>query len=216
MTRDKAREIGQRFWVADPSKARRDFGWEAQHDFARGMQNVAGHYQEENQRLRVMPGEDAFMLWLKYVICATVLGVLIEITSAIGQFYTFQPWWAVFLVIFGAFGAALGSIALWLRKHGDLVQFAAGTLGAGAVELLNELQLIPYVKWTFAPGWPFGITDPWLHSLVLGCAGGIFVLVVNALMRLLYKQRLGRGVQPVASEPAPSQQQVVPGRRIAR
>jgi hypothetical protein len=136
-----------------------------------------------------MPLESGTLLWFKYVVCAVLLGGLIEITSALGHFYTFEPWWVVFLIVFGAFGLGLGSIAIWLRKQADLLQFAAGTIVAGGVELLNALGLIPYIGWTFAPGWPFGITNLWIRSLVLGFAGGIFILIVNALMRLLYKRR---------------------------
>jgi hypothetical protein len=137
--------------------------------------------------------EDPTGLWLKYLASAILLGGLIEITSALGRFYSFQPWWAVFLIVFGAFGLGLGTIAMWLRTRSDLLQFAAGTITAGVVELLNELRLIPFISWTFAPGWPLGITNPWARSLLLGCAGGIFILIVNALMRLLYQRRLRIG-----------------------
>jgi len=189
MTRDKAREIAQQFWVADPSRAKRDFGWQARSNLLEGMQATTRCFLEVSRELRAMPLESGAMLWFKYVVCAVILGGLIEITSALGHFYTFEPWRAVFLIVFGAFGLGLGSIAMWLRKQADLLQFAAGTVVAGGVELLNALGLIPYISWTFAPGWPFGITNDILRSLVLGFAGGIFILIVNALMRLLYKHR---------------------------
>jgi dihydroflavonol-4-reductase len=193
LTRDKGREIAQRFWIADPAKAKRDFDWQAQHDLLQGMQITTRCFLEEEQQLREMRLEDPTGLWLKYLACALLLGGLIEMTAALGHFYTFQPWWAVFVIVFGAFGLGLGTIAFWLRQRGDLLQFAAGTITASVVELLNDFHLIPFMAWAFAPGWPLGITNPWARSLLLGCAGGIFILIVNAVMRLLYKRRLRKG-----------------------
>jgi nucleoside-diphosphate-sugar epimerase len=193
LTRDKAREIGRRFWVADPSKAKRDFGWEAEHDVLQGMRITTASFLEEEKQLRLMPLESNAWRWFKYVTCAVALGSMIEISSAVGGFYRFTPWWTVFLVVFGAFGLSLGTLAMWLRRQGEWVQLLAGTALAGALEALNALGLVPFVSWQFAPGWPFGITDLWVRSLVLGLAGGAFVLLVNALARLLYRRRLKLG-----------------------
>lgn len=193
ITRDKVRELAQRFWVADPSKAKRDFGWEAGHDLPRGMQLTTKYFFDEERELREMPLEESASLWFKYLAIAVALGSLIEITSALGRFYRFTPWWLVFLVVLGAFGLTLGTLAMWLRGQGELVQFLVGTILVGVVEALNALGVIPSLGWQFAPGWPFGITNVWVRSLVLGFAGGVFIVVVNALMRSLYKRRLRLG-----------------------
>ncbi len=193
MTRDKAREVAQRFWVADPSKAKSDLGWEAQYDLMKGTQVTIQYFREEEKKIREMPLEKGFMLWFKSILCAICLGTAIEITSALGRFYSFHPRWIVFIVVIGGFGLTLGSLAAWLRKRSDLLQCIVGTLVAGAAEVINVLQLTPNIGWEFAPNWPFGITNPWVRSLVLGFAGGFFILVVNFLMRLLYKRRLRLG-----------------------
>jgi len=191
VTRDKVRELAQRFWVADPSKARRDFGWHAEHDLLHGMQATTQHFLEEERQLRQMPLEGRLSLWLKYLAVGVVLGGLIEIISALGRFYTFTPPWLVFFAVLCLFGLTLGTLAMWLRTRGGLLQFLVGTTLTAAAEALNALGVIQ--AWQFAPGWPFGITNEWARSLVLGFAGGVFILVVNAVMRGLYKRRLRMG-----------------------
>jgi hypothetical protein len=80
-----------------------------------------------------------------------------------------------------------------LRTRSSLVQFVIGSVLAGGAELANVLIASPLIRWDFAPGWPFGITNPIVRSLVLGLAGGVFLLVVNAIMQALYKRRLRLG-----------------------
>jgi hypothetical protein len=188
MTRDKAREVSQRFWVADPGAAQRDFGWRARYDMVEGMRPTTAAWLAANQELQSMALED--LRWGKYLIVASLLGGLIELQSRLGGFYQFNPGWVVWVVIFGAFGLALGSLAMLLRRASGLLQFVAGTALAGAAEALNAALLH---TWTFRPGWPLGITDDYLRAAVLGTAGGVFVLIVNAVMRLLYKLRLRMG-----------------------
>lgn len=192
-TRDKVRELMQRFWLADPSKARRDFGWEAKFSLLSGMKLTTAYYFAQKRMLVEMPMDSLKSRWLKYLAVAVLLGLLIEIGSATGHFYAFTPGWFVLVIIFGCFGFGLGSLAMLLRKQSGLVQFLAGTVLAGGVELANALGLIPGVRWDFAPGWPFGINSPLWRSLVLGFAGGIFLLVVNAILVALYQHRLQKG-----------------------
>ena len=49
-TRDKVSELKQNFWVADPSKARRDFGWEAKFDLVSGMKPTTDYYIKEQSQ----------------------------------------------------------------------------------------------------------------------------------------------------------------------
>ncbi|MBI5565563.1 MAG: hypothetical protein HY870_11735, partial [Chloroflexi bacterium] len=193
VTRDKVRELSEHFWVTDPSRAKRDFGWEAQHDLLSGMRLTTRHFYEEQAQLRAMPLDTPRLRWLKYLTVASGLGILIELTSSLGKFYHFEPGWLVLVVIFGAFGLALGSLAMALRTRSVAVQFLTGSVLAGAAELLNALNLSPNFKWVFAPDWPFGITDPIGRALVLGLAGGAFIVIVNALLLTLYKRRLRLG-----------------------
>ena len=192
-TRDKVRELRHRFWVADPGKAQRDFGWEAAHNLLEGMRITTRYFFDEQATVRAMPLETQPWLWVKYVLVGIVLGILIEITSATGHFYAFHPGWLVIPVILGGFGVTLCTLAMLLRKQSDLVQLLIGTIVTGAAELANALGLTGSLGWTFTPGWPFGIDNPYLRSLVLGLAGGIIVLLVNAIMRAFYRRRLRAG-----------------------
>jgi hypothetical protein len=193
ITRDKAKEISQRFWVASPARAERDFGWKAEHDLLSGMKITINTFLEEEATIRKMPLEKNPMLWLKYVICSVFIGALLEFTAACGRFYTYHPRWIVVITVVLWFGLIFGTLAqLWRRRSG-MFQLVSGTILAAIVELQNALRINSSMGWKFAPGWPFGITNIWVRSLVLGLAGGIFIVIVNSLMRLLYKKRLRIG-----------------------
>jgi nucleoside-diphosphate-sugar epimerase len=193
MTRDKAREVSQRYWVIDPSKAKRDFGWEAAYDLPEGMRRATAYFLDQERASREMAREKQPMLWLKFLACAMALGSLIEVTSALGKFYAFRPRWGAIAVVVGGFGLSLGTVSMKVRQQDDVVQFGVGTLLATTAELSNELGLSPGISWRFAPGWPLGIQNGILRALVLGTAGGGFVLVVNAMMRAVYERRLRFG-----------------------
>ena len=140
-----------------------------------------------------MPLEKNPMLWFKYVICSVFIGALLEFIAACGRFYTYQPRWIVVITVVLWFGLIFGTLAqLWRRRSG-MFQLVSGTVLAAIAELQNALRINPSVGWKFAPGWPFGITNVWVRSLVVGLAGGIVVVIVNYLMRLLYKKRLRLG-----------------------
>ena len=192
MTRDKAREVIQRYWIADPSKAARDFGWKAELGMVEGMKKTLLLYFEEKKTLRAMALEGGVILWLKYFLTGATLGVVVETFSYAAGFYSFHPWWLIFVIIVGAFGALFGTLAKLLRKKSGLIQFLVGSLCAGAIELLNQLRVFPDHYWIFKEGWPLGITDPWVHTAVLGLPGGICILLLNMVMRALYKQRLAK------------------------
>ena len=190
MTRDKAREVSQRFWVATSAKAKKDFSWEAENNLFEGMKKTIPHFMTRLSQLREMILESGIVFWLKYIVVASILGVIIELTSFIGKFYTFDPWWMIFVIMFGAFGLILGSLAQITRKTGDIVQFIVGTVLAGVVEILNTEI---FHLWIFKEAWPFGINNSWVRSIVLGMAGGIFIIIVNQIMISLYKKRLRVG-----------------------
>jgi nucleoside-diphosphate-sugar epimerase len=193
ITRDKVREVSQRYWVADPSKAREDFGWEAQYSFLEGMKKTLPYFFAERAKVHALEGQGGVLLWVKYLVVATLLGAVIESTSNIGQFYVFTPPWAVIPVVLGMFGVGLGTTAMVLRRQSGLLQFIVGTALATAVEIINQFKVIPGFFWEFAPGWPFGIMNPWVRSVVLSLAAGVVVLLVNAIMRHFYRRRLRLG-----------------------
>lgn len=192
-TRDKVREMGVRNWVADPSKAKRDFGWEARTSLVDGMAKTTSYWRRERDELIAMPLETGLRAWLKYIVIGLALGCLIEITAALGAFYTFDPKWLALPVILVGFSLTLGSLAMLTRRWHPILQFLVGTAVTGSAELANVLGILPGVSWTFKDGWPFGITDPYVRTIITGAAGGAFVLITNAIMRQLYRrrQRLG-------------------------
>ncbi|MBE7173117.1 MAG: NAD-dependent epimerase/dehydratase family protein [Williamsia sp.] len=190
MTRDKAREVIQRYWIADPSRAARDFGWSARYNMVEGMKKTLVPYFEEKRVLSAMALEGKFILWLKYFLIGFGLGVVVELFSYVGGFYSFHPWWLIFVIIVGAFAALFGTLAKALRKKSAVIQFLAGTLVAGLIELSNQLRLFGDYYWVFKEGWPLGITNPWLRVAVLGLPGGICIILLNIVMRNIYKRRL--------------------------
>jgi hypothetical protein len=192
-TRDKLRELAQSNWTADPSAAQRDLGWQAGHNLMQGMVPTTRDYFARQEAERAMAKESQPWLWIKYLTIAVLLGLFIEISAATGKFYRFEPGWLVLVIIFGAFGLTLGSLSMLTRRWSALAQFALGSAAAGAVELLNALNLTTSVRWIFSPGWPLGIQNDIVRALVLGLAGGVFILVVNAILRSLYQHRLRAG-----------------------
>jgi dihydroflavonol-4-reductase len=190
MTKDKALEVTQTHWLANPSKAERDFGWVARHNMVEGLRKTMVPYFAQKKALRDMALESSSVLWIKYFVTALLLGCLVEAISHIGAFYEFTPWWMIIVIIAGAFGLLFGSIAKALRRQSSLVQFIVGALSAGSIELINKLGIIHDYYWVFAPGWPLGITNPWIRTAVLGMPGGIFIILLNMLMSLSYKTRL--------------------------
>ncbi len=190
MTRDKAREVSQRFWVASPAKAQRDFGWQASHTLLEGMRRTIPAYRAERYELHAMPLERGIVSWLKFVFMGMGLGVMIETISAIGKFYWFNPSWLAIVVALGGFGVVMGSVAMAVKNLDHRAQFLIGCLIVGGAELVNELGLH---FWQFAPGWPFGITTPWVRVAVLAVPGGAVVLLLNAVLHSLYRKRLRVG-----------------------
>lgn len=192
MTRDKAREVVERNWIASPDKAKTDFGWVAANNIVDGMKKTLPSYFAEKARIRQMALETPFILWLKYFVVAVLLGCVVEATTNLGGFYQFYPNWLVYVVILGVFGLLFGSLAKALRTKSSILQFITGVFVAGIIEVLNVLKVFPHHYWIFTDGWPLGIHDPWLRTAVLSLPGGLFILVLNLILRNSYKNRLQR------------------------
>ena len=194
MTRDKAREFSQRFWVASSAKAGKDFGWKAQFDLLSGMKITIKKFLEEWAVIRKMPLEKSSMLWIKYILFATFIGFLIEASAAYRSFYTYYPWWLFIIAVVLWHGLILGTLAKLWRMRTGYFQFVSGTILNGLAEILNALKIYPGAGWTFSP--PFDNTNIWViwvRSLVLGLEGGIFIVLINYLLRWQYKRRMRLG-----------------------
>jgi len=190
MTKDKALEVTQKYWLASPAKAERDFGWVAKHNMVEGLKKTLVPYFAEKKALRDMALENNTVLWVKYFVTALAMGCIVEALAHMGAFYEFTPSWMIFVIIVGAFGLLFASLAKALRRKSSIVQFIIGALCAGSIELINVLGIIPNYYWVFAHGWPLGITNQWVRTAVLGLPGGLFILILNYLMGMSYKARL--------------------------
>jgi len=193
LTRDKAREISQRFWVADPASAKKDFGWEAKHSLLEGMRKVIPVYRREQKELKEMPLDTGLLMYIKYLLVAILIGSVIETISYLAGFYHLDPPWGTLVIAVGIIGIGFGLLSVALKKCNWIIQFVIGTIIAGAIELLNYLHMLPLIHWEFAPGFPFGITSPWVRTFVLAFTGGLMIIVVNMVMRSFYKNRLRQG-----------------------
>lgn len=193
VTRDKVRELAQRRWTVSLAKATRDFGWSSGTDLAAGLAQVVPLWMDEQRRIRAFAGEAPFLGWLKTVLVTMAIGALIEVFSATGGFYTFQPLWGVIVIVLGGFGVGLGSIAWFARRWAWPLRYLAGAAAATAVELLAAADMLPLIDWTFKEGWPLDITDDYVRALVVGQAGGVIVLLGGAIRRSLYLRRRRTG-----------------------
>jgi dihydroflavonol-4-reductase len=193
VTRDKVREIAQRRWTASLGKATRDFGWTSRTDLATGLARTVPLWIEEQRRIRAFTGEPPFLGWLKTCLVTMAIGIVIEVTSAIGGFYAFEPRWGVFPILVGAFGVGLGSVTWFARRWAWPLRYLAGAVAATALELLVAADMLPFLDWTFKEGWPLGITDDYVRAFLLGQAGGVFVLLGGAIRRSLYLRRQRTG-----------------------
>lgn len=129
-----------------------------------------------------MAPKNRFALWPKYFITALVVGILVETIAWLGGFYRFHPDWLVLFIIIVVFGLLFATLAKVYKKKSILMQFFIGTLAAGAIEAFNALQISTQYYWVFAEGWPLGITNTWIRTVLLSLPGGIFILLLNLLV----------------------------------
>lgn len=190
LTRDKAREVQQRWWVASAQAADTDFGWTAHVSLAEGMKRAVTEWKERRARRRLVRepiGDRA----VKTYLIALGFGIVVEGIASIGQWYEFDPWWLIFVVIVAVFGVVLGSISLFFARSPAVVQFVLGAIVGVGAELLNHFWLH---TWEFAPAFLARLpSDPWMLALALGLPAGLMPVLVNAIVQTLYSLRLRLG-----------------------
>jgi len=189
-SRDKVRDLSNVYWLCDPGKAKKDFGWEARTSLLEGAKATHNYMKAEEKQLKDMPREPNGILWLKYFLLSLTLGVIIEVLAWFGKVYVFHPWWLVFLVILILWGLIFGSIAMGMRRLGFLVQYIPGFILLFGGELLNHYYLH---GWSFFKDGPPGDTAPVQRALVLGILTGFLIPIINAVMKQFYKIRLRLG-----------------------
>jgi hypothetical protein len=201
-SRDKVRDISQVYWLCTPQKAQKDFAWVAETSLQDGMGKTYDTIKQANKIMKQMPEEARGLLWFKYFSLSLITGVIIEALAIFGKVYIFSPPWLVFLVVPLLWGMVFGSLAMWVRTKGFIIQFIPGFIILFAAELLNHYCLH---NWTFyhfiqkGDRWEvinhslFGIGDPLLRAVVLGIATGILIPLLNQIMQLFYKIKLREG-----------------------
>ncbi|MCP5108282.1 MAG: NAD-dependent epimerase/dehydratase family protein [bacterium] len=189
-TRDKVRDVSQVYWLCTPAKAKKDFGWEAEHSLLEGMKATCRFYKEEGETIKKMPLETGGILFLKYFILSLIVGIGIESLASFGNVYHFTPWWLVLGVVPGLWGFVFGSLAKLTRTCNLVVQFLPGFVILCGAELLNHYYLH---GWEFPNDSLFGITDPLMRAIALGIATGFVIPGINGFMKQLYKHKLRLG-----------------------
>ncbi len=188
-TTDKVREIKQRWWAASASAAKDDFGWEARLSLGDGMRRAVQDWKERQEAANPA-GEPLRDRAIKTFSIALVIGIAVEVTSFLAEWYRFDPWWFIFVAIVVFFGGLMGAIALWSVRHPIPLQFLWGTILGTAVELANSLGLN---LWEFDPDTFGRIPGPWIRAIAVGAVVGLVIVVINLIVGALYRLRLRLG-----------------------
>ncbi len=190
VTRDKAREVRQRYWSVSPQAAERDFRWVAGTPLVDGLRAAVADWRQRVQRARLEPAEEpARDRAVKCYTIALVLGAVAEVLAEIGKWYEFTPRWLIFPVIAG-YGIAFGTLALGSVRWSVVPRFLVGAAVFIAAELSNHFW---FHFWEFAPE-PFGrLPVPYVRALVLSVPIGLMPVVTSALSAAFYRARLRLG-----------------------
>lgn len=190
VTRDKVREVRQRWWAASPAAAQADFGWRAQVPLIEGMRRAAAEWRAREAAAH--PANEPLPdRAIKAYLLAIGFGVVVEGVAKIGNWYEFHPQALVFVIIFAIFGGVMGSVALFGSRLPAVVQFIMGAAVGTGAELLNYFFLH---RWTFSEAFLARLpSNPWLLALSLGLPAGLMPILVNAIARSLHQRRLRLG-----------------------
>ncbi len=185
LTRDKVRELKQRFWAASAGAAKQDFGWEAGLSLGDGMRRAVADWKERQQAASPV-NEPIRDRAIKTYSIAVAFGLILESTSLLAGFYSFNPWWIILVVVFGVFGGVMGTITLWSVRHAMPLQFLWGVIIGVSAELANHFWLH---LWEFDPNTFGRLPAPWIRSIVLGLPAGLMPVIVNQIIGALYRLR---------------------------
>lgn len=195
LTRDKAREVQQRFWACSPAAAEADFGWRPSVSLDEGAKRQVDAWRESRRRENPAFTEPAGRRALKTYAIVFLIGMLIDTLGLRLGWYRFHAPWPRALdlpVLAGFWLLVMGSVAFLTARLSSLGQLVVGAVVFASTELANALRLD---WWTMNPTGPLGrIPGPWLRALVLGVAVGVLTVVVpNAIVGALHRRRLRTG-----------------------
>ncbi len=198
-TTDKVRELSQHYWIADPSKAKRDFGWEAAFSLREGMAKTIAYWLdkegEPRREVAAEPLRERAAMTFGLALVAGMVEALVDLTlggvdltafaNALGMSVAY--WWFTLAAMLGAFGGLMGGVALLTRGRSPVWQFVAGAALGSGMELLNQLVLH---WWAWNPATFGRIPGPWLPALLLGLPAGVYPIVLNLAVDAFYRRKL--------------------------
>lgn len=191
-TRDKVRDLAQRFWLCSAKKAEKHFGWVAKTSFLDGAKHTHEYMLEEEKRIKEMRGDSTETLGLKYIVIGMMVGTIIELLAAFGNVYYFRPWSLMIGTILVLWGLVFGTCARKMRRLSFWWQFLPGFIILFGAELLNYYYLH---NWFFYPHHFLGLAEltPWVRATWLGIATGFIIPAINGIMKQLYRHQLRVG-----------------------
>jgi len=122
--------------------------------------------------------------WAVYVVVGLGVGALLELMARWAELWVYDPRWVFYIVWIGAFGLAPATLALLLRNNRTASLFLVGSAIAFAAEALN--LLVPGFGWRHVSSPPL-TNSPFWQAVLLGIAGGLFILIVNGITALIFK-----------------------------
>jgi nucleoside-diphosphate-sugar epimerase len=193
-TRDKVQYMRPRYQVVTAAKAEaQPLNWKAKVGLGAGMAATvaawkkardAEQHLDESLLTRLPVRSRAAMAYT----VALLLGVVVE-GVLVGRWYEYDPWWLVYIVILGAFGALIGTLTFVIWRKNYLLQFVVGAVVGVVGEWLNGAWLH---AWTFTADavnrLPVGT-----RALVVGLPAGLLLVVTTAVLRALHGRRLRIG-----------------------
>ena len=194
-TRDKAREGQYPYWTCSPELARQTFGWQSEVSLEKGMAQTVRYWLEEQAIADRAADAESFSDRATKTMSVSILAGLIEaaidlpfggidlsgLARALGM--RASSWWLSFVAIVSVFGVLMGAIALWTSRLSTLQQFLGGAVIGAGLELANQLRLH---WWTWSPSTFGRLRGPWLPALVLGLPAGLYPILINRIVRMLY------------------------------
>jgi len=186
LTRDKAREVKQRFWACSAASAKAVFNWTAATTIEQGMVHAVSDWRQRSAAMAALDVPARERAVQTYVL-AVAFGFVLESVASLGNWYAFTPHWLVFPVIVLIFGLVMGTASFLTAKRSLALQFALGALVGLSAELANAASGMSF--WHFSP-FPFGwIHNDWIRAVAVGLPAGAMPPIMTALVRSLYAKR---------------------------
>jgi nucleoside-diphosphate-sugar epimerase/xanthosine utilization system XapX-like protein len=189
LTRDKVREVRQRYWAASPAAALADFGWQAKVGLEEGMRRAVADWRERLRRDGNLTAQPPRERAIQTYLLALGAGILTEGSSHLANLYHFHPAWFIVIAVLGFFGLIVGTISYVTAAWPKIAQFLVGAIAFLIVESANHYWAH---LWEFEPE-PLGKLDPWLRAGILSVPIGLEPVIIIAIVGAIYRKQLRLG-----------------------